>query len=69
MNHSPSEWFSLVQKSRRGRSAVRGDVVDLVLETPSRKALLERLRQAVPELLELNGKESGDMTMTVLECE
>ena len=44
------------------------DVPGLVLEDPSREALLERLRQAVPELLELNGKESGDVTMTVMEC-
>ena len=44
------------------------DVPGLILEDPSRKALLERLRRAVPELLELNGKKSGDVTMTVMEC-
>ncbi len=42
------------------------DVPGLVLESGSMDALIERLRYAVPELLALNGKESGTLQMNIV---
>ena len=39
--------------------ATSDDIAGLVLESGSFDALLERVRYAVPELLELNGTEKG----------
>ncbi len=42
------------------------DVPGLVLESGSFDALVERLRYAVPEMLELNGAEKGPMQLNVV---
>ncbi|MCI8473772.1 MAG: DUF1902 domain-containing protein [Oscillospiraceae bacterium] len=42
------------------------DVPGLVLESGSFDALVERLRYAVPEMLELNGTTKGPLQLTVL---
>jgi len=42
------------------------DVPGLVLESGSFDALVERLRYAVPEMLELNGVEKGPMQLNVV---
>lgn len=44
--------------------ATSQDIPGLVLESGSFDALLERLRYAVPEMLELNGPRSGPATIT-----
>lgn len=48
-----------------------GDVPGLTLESGSVDALIERLRYAVPELLELNGKPAGPLTLRMVSerCE
>ena len=42
------------------------DVPGLVLESGSFDALVERLRYAVPEMLELDGVEKGPMQLNVV---
>lgn len=42
------------------------DVPGLVLESGSFDALVERLRYAVPEMLELNGVKRGPMQLNVV---
>lgn len=44
--------------------ATSGDIPGLVLESGSFDALLERVRFAVPELLELNDTEASPLTLT-----
>lgn len=44
--------------------ATSEDIPGLVLESGSFDALLERLRYAIPELLELNKPEHGPVTVT-----
>ena len=46
--------------------AESGDVPGLVLESGSFDALVERLRYAVPEMLELNGVKRGPMQLNVV---
>ena len=43
--------------------ATSNDVPGLVLESGSFDALIERVRYAVPELLELNQKEHADISL------
>lgn len=47
------------------------DVPGLAMESGSIDALIERLRYAVPELLELNGKPAGPLTLRMVSerCE
>lgn len=44
--------------------ATSQDIPGLVLESGSFDALLERLRYAIPEMLELNGPNRGPATIT-----
>ena len=44
--------------------ATSDDIPGLVLESGSFDALLERVRFAVPELLELNGNRASPLTLT-----
>lgn len=44
--------------------ATSDDVPGLVLESGSFDALLERVKQAVPELIRLNGSGPADVTLT-----
>ena len=46
--------------------ATSEDIPGLVLESGSFDALVERLRYAVPEMLELNGTAKGPLQLTVL---
>ena len=43
--------------------ATSDDVPGLVLESGSLDALIERVKYAVPELLELNGKRRGEVPL------
>ena len=43
--------------------ATSNDVPGLVLESGSLDLLIERVRYAIPELLELNGKKSGEIPL------
>ena len=47
-------------------TAESDDVPGLVLESGSFDALVERLRYAVPEMLELNGVKRGPMQLNVV---
>ena len=46
--------------------ATSEDIPGLVLESGSFDALLERIRFAVPELLQLNKKSSSELSLTFL---
>ena len=46
--------------------ATSQDVPGLVLESGSFDALLERVRYAVPELIELNGKKPDNLRLTYI---
>lgn len=45
--------------------ATSEDIPGLVLESGSYDALMERVRYAAPELIELNGQESARATLTI----
>ena len=46
--------------------ATSDDIPGLVLESGSFDALVERVRFAAPELLELNGKTGQNLTLSIL---
>ena len=47
--------------------ATSEDILGLVMEGGSADALMERVRNAVPELLELNGQAPGEMNHFLFE--
>ncbi len=49
--------------------ATSTDIPELILESPSFDVLLERVRYAVPELLELNGYERKDLPLCIQPSE